>query len=270
MINNNNNNNVQEKVLFSNVYLFVRNIKTLIRLRSKVEMDFLDKDENGKIRYQHNGDLSNYSGMAAFNLADDLIAINTAIIMNCFGLFEACYEQLLLSFIKTSKLDSIQERIISKYIDFILKLSSEQNFSKEYFAITNKKIKEILNDEERNYYEGIKIYYIIRNLIAHGSAIRKEFSKGTIDSKLNLDPDELEYQKFLEFIKNKLKIPMPNESLDLELVLQINAVASYLGIAVYKIMQKFLIGTTALKFLQNEGTEELLKGDIEPPPSGRE
>jgi hypothetical protein len=114
-----------EKILLSNVHFYISNIQSLSRLRPNVELQFRPPGVNGTIAYTYKGDLSAYAQVRQ-NLSSDLQAFNSAIIMNAFALFEAAYEQLLLSYVNTDNLTGIQQKLVLRHIEtVVINLSSE-------------------------------------------------------------------------------------------------------------------------------------------------
>jgi len=236
-----NNKTGEEKILLSNVHLYRSNIRSLSRLRPQVELEFGPIGTSGAVSFTYKGDTSAYQEDIA-ELSYDLQALNSAIVMNCFALFEASFEQLLLSYVSTDNLTGVQEKLVLRHIETVINLSSEARYAEEFHFLSEMKIKEFFTEEENDAYHIIKTFYVLRHLLAHGSVTKHEFLPGKREGKINLNLDDQKFQELVALLKNRLQIPVLRESLNLSLLMQINEVASFLGIAVHKVTQKMLRG----------------------------
>jgi hypothetical protein len=118
-------------------------------------------------------------------------------------------------------------------------------------------IKEFFSDEQYDAYQIIKTFYVLRHLLAHGSVTKHEFLPGKTDGKVNLDLDDRKFQELVALLKGWLQLPVPNAFMTLSLLMQINAVTSFLAIAVHAVMQKMLPpGTSVIKYLRGSEPDE--------------
>jgi hypothetical protein len=238
-----------EKILLSNVHFYLSNIKALSRLRPNVEPDFRPPSDSGAIAYAWKGDLQSYKGDIA-QLSEDLQALNSAIIMNSFALFEAAYEQLLLSYVNTDNLTGVQEKLVLRHIETVINLSSESRYVEEFRFLSVKSMKEFLTPKEYEAYQVVKTFYVLRHLLAHGSVTKHEMLPGTTSRKVNLDLDDRPFQELVSLLRERLQLSVPKESLNLSLLLQVNSVASFLAIAVHTVIKKMLSkGQSVVKFV---------------------
>jgi len=244
-----------DKVLLSNVHFYLSNIKALSRLRPNVEPDFHPPSASGTIAYSWKGDLQSYKGDLA-DLSEDLQALNAAIIMNSFALFEAAYEQLLLSYVNTDNLTGVQEKLILRHIEAVINLSSEPRYAEEFRFLSGQSIKEFLTQDEYEAYQVVKTFYVLRHLLAHGSVSKHVMLPGTTVRKVNLDLDDRPFQEVVSLLREQLQLSVPKESLNLSLLLQVNSVASFLAIAVHTVIKKMLSKRqSVVKFLKSRTKE---------------
>lgn len=241
-----NNDNKKFKVLENKIQFFIRNLLTYQNLRPKINLVF-QNPESGQIAYRLEGDVASPKDDLTGYLEsiDRLKALNTAIVLNCFSIFEASFEALLLKELDTKNLTGIQEKVMLKYIEGIIRLSSHLNYAKEYKFITGQSIKETLSKNEYQLYELIVKFYTLRHRLVHGSSTKIIFiDKGDI-GQIELDADDVEYQELLNAIKSHLGIKVSSKRLSLDILLSINEVTDLLSFATLTISTKFYspIGT---------------------------
>lgn len=229
------------KLIQNNVNFFYVNVVTLLRLRPNINISFGKKHKNA-ICY-HFDNLNAADDINVFlSKQDDLRAFNSSIILNCFSLFEASFESLLLKELNTKKLSGIQERVMLSYIDGILKISSENNYSKEYKFITGKSIKGLFPEHEYILYKLILTFYTLRHKLIHGSASKSVLRGGTI----KLDKDDNEYQELAKLIIEKLKLDIYPDIYKLDTMLLDNRVSNILVEAIFIISSRLFKNTGVL------------------------
>ena len=177
---------IQINILLNNTNLFISNIKVFKKLRPKITFT-IDRKNN----------VVSNNAIDVKTILDELRALNSAIILNCFSLFESSYEWRLLHELTTRSLAGIQKRVMSRYIDDIIKISSVDNYSKEYKFITGKSIAEFFSKDEYKLFLLIKDLYLIRNLLVHGSSIKHIKMVG---DTLEFDDNDNSYKKIINQI----------------------------------------------------------------------
>jgi len=226
------------KILDNNITFFETNLITLLKVRPKIKVTFKNTDRE-IIQYQLDGELCHDDDFSRYpENHQRLQAFNTAIILSCFSLFEASFETLLLTELDTKNLTGIQEKVMLKYIEDIRKVSSHNNYLKEYTFITGKRLKEFFSKEENELHAIIDKYYSLRHLLVHGSSTKNIIVNNGAFGQIELDTDDKEYQEFIEMVKEKLSIKVSSKRLSIEILLLINEVADLLAYAVLQISNK--------------------------------
>ena len=246
------------KILDNNITFFVTNLITLLKVRPKIKVTFKNT-EKGIVQYQLDGELCHEDDFSKYHENHQrLQALNTAIILCCFSLFEASFETLLLTELDTKNLTGIQEKVMLKYIEDIRKVSSHNNYLKEYTFITGKKIKEFFSKEENELHGMIDKYYSLRHLLVHGSSTKSIIINHGISGQIELDTDDKEYQEFIDMVKEKLSIKVSSKRLSIETLLLLNEVADLLAYAVLQLSKKLCDnGKRKFKFIkENIFTEQ--------------
>lgn len=105
-----------------------------------------------------------------------------------------------------------------KYIDEVIRLSSEEKYSKEFKFITGTSLSDFFSTIENEKYKTIKIFYQLRNLLIHASVTKRVMIPFAAGSKIEMDLDDIEYQKLISLIKEKLQIGIPNNLFILDLM----------------------------------------------------
>lgn len=77
-----------------------------------------------------------------------LPAINASLVIQGFSLFEASFERLLIDKLNTENLTGIQEKVMMKYIDDVIKLSNEERLASEFKFITGENLKTFFSQDE--------------------------------------------------------------------------------------------------------------------------
>ena len=234
------------KLLKNNITFFYNNLTTLISLRPDIKYTFKEK---GMVVSQK----SNFKMKEGINGFEELIkkeqlqrTLNSAIILNCFSLFESSFEWRLLHELNTKGLSGIQEKIMLKYIDGVIKISSIDNYLKEYRFITGKSLNESLNTDEHMLFNVIKKFYVMRNILIHGSSIKEEFIKENQGGWIKLDKDNEDYHIFFEMIKEKINLGVSYHNFSLDLVLLVNNITDLLLNATLNIANKLSTGTNTI------------------------
>ncbi len=230
--------NKTAKILWNNIRFFQRNLAILIKLRPKIKVVFSPQQKNS-VGLHLEGELCHNDGVTDYiENHYRLHAFNTSIILNCFSLFEASFERLLLENLNTKNLSGIQEKVMLKYIENVLKLSSHSNYAKEYKFITGKNIKDLFTPEEKYFYQVIDKFYTLRHILIHGSSSKNIIVAQKHGGAVELDTDDLEYQELVEFIKEKFGIQVPSNRFSLDILLMLNEVTDLLAMATLNISHK--------------------------------
>lgn len=156
------------KVLYDSINFFQKNIDALYALRPKCRVHFT---YNGRVAFNFTIDnitIDEFEGMRNI-----LPAINASLVIQGFSLFEASFERLLIDKLNTENLTGIQEKVMMKYIDDVIKLSSEERLASEFKFITGENLKTFFLQDEYKMYELIKTCYTLRHLLVHGSATKR-------------------------------------------------------------------------------------------------
>ncbi len=227
----------------NNIQFYKKNINIFLKLRPDCSANFKWSDKH--VSYTFSGLKSN--SIDDIELAMDILpALNSSIILNCFSLFEASFESRLLHELDISNLNGIQEKVMTKYIDEIIKLSSEEKYAKEFKFITGNSLNDFFSTDENEKYKTIKAFYQLRNLLIHGSVTKRVIIPFVEGGKIEMDLDDMEYQKLILLLKDKLEIGIPNKLFILDLLLINNQVTNLLVEAVLTISNKFIDNTTQL------------------------
>lgn len=226
------------KILENNFSFFRTNVVTLIGLRPKIKMVFKNTHRE-MVQFQLEGEVIEDFDRYMEN-TNRLKAFNTAIVLNCFSMFEASYETLLLNELDTKNLSGIQEKVMLSYIEHILRLSSYDKYAKEYKFISGNHIRKLLSEEEYQLYQTIGKFYTLRHLLVHGSSSKAVIHVSGNGGQIELDTDDLEYQKLIDMLKKRLDIKVSPKRLTLDILLSINEVTDLLTLATLTISNKFL------------------------------
>jgi len=229
-----------EDIIRGNIEIYLSNIEVLRNLRPKVDFNIEAPLETRKTVFNNN--LENY-----LSCKNKLIALNSSLITNCFSLFESVLEWLLLENLSTKGLSSTQERVMNKYIDDIILISGIHKYKKEYTFITGKDIKERFSPDLKLTFEKIEMFYVVRHLLAHGSAMRNIYIPiDEFGGEIAVSKSDKKYQNFLNMIKNDLEINIPNEHFTLKTILVSNQITDLLIACCEKITNELRTGENFL------------------------
>lgn len=236
------------KLLHSNIGFFRNNLLAYYSLRPDLKVKF-KKQKNSGFSYTYenfkSGDIEEFE-----KIENSLIAINSAIILNCFAMFEASFEAHLLHELNTEGLSDIQEKVMQKYIENVIKLSSEAHLSKEFKFLSNKPISEFLSAKELELYQFIKSFYVVRHALIHGSTSKKVLVN---KMSIELDTDDIEYQKLVDILLDKFKLEIPKKWFTINLILVSNEIIDHLFLCAIKIADAFLKDRyTTVKFIKGK------------------
>ena len=239
------------KLLENNIHFFVNNLISLLKLRPQIsfELNEHEIDKNVEITASDNS----YDIDSFYQIQNEIKALNSAIILNCFSLFEATFEWKLLtvSELNTKGLTGIQERVMQKYINDVIKISSIDNYIKEFKFITGKSIKEYLSENDYKNFLLVKDFYVVRHLLTHGSVSKNVMEPKDYGGTIELDTEDKEYQIFLSSLKKRLKINVSNAKLRLEHLLLINGVTDLLLLSVFGLTKSFNLTKKAIFVKEN-------------------
>lgn len=161
-----------KKMNYSTFLLFKDNVTILNNLRPDL---YLSPSVGG---YKFMGEISEQDNFP--ELCDEYLktvrAINTSIILNTTSFFEGFLENILLRKIGSIKgLQSPIKKIVSDYQNQIIRISSIDEFKKQFNKLFGDKLNNILkaNQDDINF---IEKFYLIRHLVSHGSMIETHFS----------------------------------------------------------------------------------------------
>ncbi|MFP5039826.1 hypothetical protein [Parasediminibacterium sp. JCM 36343] len=238
---------MSDKILVNNQSFFYDSLKYMYSLRPKNKYEIRGKLSG--VSYSSSPDTSIESGQDFPIILQNIRIINSAIVINCFALFESAFESCLLKNLNTSSLTGVQEKIVSNYINDIIKLSSEVRYAAEFKSITGKRLKDFFSSFEYEKYEIIKEFYLLRNLIVHGSATKQVHINVEAYSKFEMDLDDKEYQNLVEFIKSKKKIEVSNHLFSLDVMLSCNDIIDMLFVAVITVSAKLTEDVKLFKFI---------------------
>jgi len=243
------------KVVMNNVQFYLANVKILLKLRPDYTINF--KPSNKHVSYTISGLKDN--SIEGFEVAMELLpALNSSIILNCFALFEASFESRLLHVLDTSNLSGIQEQVMNRYIDDVIRLSSEEKYAREFKFITGKPLNSFFSAKENEHYKIIKTFYLLRNLLIHGSVTKGIMIPIGKGSKIEMDLDDTEYQKLIILVNEKLNIGVPPNLFEMKLLLINNKVADILVEAVLIVSNKLLNNTkTILKIFKSDNSKSI-------------
>ncbi len=246
----------QTRTLKTNAHLFWENISTLKRLRPELNIVYGDSPNSVTFHLEGNG-LSRGNIVIQMEKQNELIAYNSSIILNCYSLFESSFESILLKELNTKNLTGIQEKVMLKYIDNILKLSSETKYNEEHKFITGKALSDLFNETEKDFYKTIKIFYLLRHRLIHGSSTKSIFIKGNNGGQIILDQTDKEYQDLVQYIKTKIELKIPSEFANIEILLLDNRVADLIAEATNIIADKlFRTSGAIINFIDGNPFED--------------
>lgn len=227
---------ITARTFHSNVGLYLQNILSLMDLRPSKKMRFR----------QHNNTIIIEPEPGAIfpeEILDTLCALNSSIVLNSFALFEACFERQLLKGLNTENLSGIHEKVVDKYIEQIIELSSVERYEKEFAFIKDQKLSDFLDETGNQDYEIIRTFYVLRHFLIHGSASKQiiEIENGIGNYKN--DPSDKKYQKLITFIKSELNLTVSDSSMNLRTILYLNEATDLLAKAVFSVSNQLLKGT---------------------------
>ena len=227
------------KLLQNNIGFFYENIISLINMRPKVEF-FIKKASNSSIQFSVEGGSAGQVNLDNFmQIKQQIRAINSSAILNCFSLFEASMEWRLLNDLTTEGLSGIQEKIMSKYIDNIIRISNIDNYKSEYKFITGKSMGDLFNEAEKKMFTNIEKFYVLRHLLIHGSAMKMVIHVSNGES-IRLDEDDREYQNLVSLLNLELKLNISKTFFPIDTLLTLNQVADMLFFSTNQVVKKLL------------------------------
>jgi len=237
------------KLLENNIDFFFCNIRTLLNIRPDIIYSNF-KESGTSLTYSS----SNSANRDLDDLANDrqiLMALNSSIIINCFSLFEASFEWKLLQELNTKGLTGIQEKVMLKYIDEVIKISGIGKYINEYKFLTGLDLKNVFDDDEKKCFLNFNAFYVIRHLLVHGSSTRHIMIPQDNGGLIRLDDDDKDYQNLVNVLNEKLKLNIPNRFFNLNLLLSINQIADLLIYSTVIITKKLSLGNKA-KFIKED------------------
>jgi len=223
------------KIFLETISFLRKNIDALISIRPKCKVNF---SFNGRVTYSFTIDELN-SAEEFEGVTTILPAINTSLVIQSYSLFEASFERFLLEELNTENLTGIQEKVMAKYIDDVVKLSSENSLAEAFAFITEKKLKDFFSKEEFELYQLIKDCYLLRHLLVHGSSTKRLIVPNDHGGTILLDPDDTKYVTLMQKLITKFQLPVPREYLSIELLVLESNIVDYLINAVKIISEKF-------------------------------
>jgi hypothetical protein len=237
------------KLLENNIDFFYCNIRTLLNIRPDIIYSNF-KESGISLSYSS----SNSANRDPVELANDrqiLMTLNSSIIINCFSLFEASFEWKLLHDLNTKGLTGIQEKVMLKYIDEVIKISSIDKYISEYKFLTGLDLKNVFDDDEKKCFSNFKAFYVIRHLLVHGSSTRHIMIPQDNGGLIRIDDDDKDYQYLVNVLKENLNLNIPNRFFNLDLLLSINQIADLLIYSTVIITKKLSLGNKA-KFIKED------------------
>lgn len=226
------------KLLQNNSHFFYENIISLINMRPKVEF-FIKKASNSSIQFSVEGSSAGQvNSDNLMQIQQQIRAINSSVILNCFSLFEASMEWRLLNDLTTEGLSGIQEKIMSKYIDNIIRISNINNYKSEYKFITGKSIDNLFNEAEKKMFTNIEKFYVLRHLLIHGSAMKMVSINVSNGELIRLDEDDREYQSLVSLLNLELKLNLSKTFFPIDTLLTLNQVTDMLFFSTIQVVQK--------------------------------
>lgn len=228
------------KLLQNNIGFFYENIISLINMRPKVEF-FIIKASDSSIQLSIKGGSANQvSSDNLMQIQQQIKAINSSVILNCFSLFEASIEWRLLNDLTTEGLSGIQEKIMSKYIDNIIRISNIDNYKSEYKFITGKSIGDLFNEAEKKMFTNIEKFYVLRHLLIHGSAMKMVSIHLSNREFIRLDEDDREYQNLVSLLNLELKLNVSKIHFPIDTLLILNQITDMLFFSTNQVVKKLL------------------------------
>ena len=237
------------KLLENNIDFFFCNIRTLLNIRPDIIYSNF-KESGTSLTYSS----SNSANRDLDDLANDrqiLMSLNSSIIINFFRLFEASFEWKLLHDLNTKGLTGIQEKVMLKYIDEVIKISGIGKYINEYKFLTGLDLKNVFDDDEKKCFLNFNAFYVIRHLLVHGSSTRHIMIPQDNGGLIRLDDDDKDYQNLVNVLNEKLKLNIPNRFFNLNLLLSINQIADLLIYSTVIITKKLSLGNKA-KFIKED------------------
>lgn len=228
---------VKENTAICNMIdFFITNLNVLHDLRPDVEIYY---NEDGRQLYEPEIKLSGMPDFEAYK--DKLQAINTSIILNCFALFEACFEAKILHQLNISSLNGIQKKVMLRYINQVIKISSIKNYSDEFKFVFGKSIKDYFTHEEYKSYQLIDDFYVVRNILIHGSAQINKIQSEPYSFKIMLGDDKNNYSKLINKLIQEHNIRISFTHTTLSKLILVNEAVKLLVKATATISYKFTI-----------------------------
>lgn len=127
-------------------------------------------------------------------------AINTSIILNTTSFFEGFLESILLRKIGSIKgLQNPIKKIVSDYQNQIIRISSIDEFKKQFNKLFGDKLNNILKSNKDDV-DFVEKFYLIRHLVSHGSMIETHLShpESGVTLLTHTEPEYIHLMKFLE------------------------------------------------------------------------
>jgi len=203
------------KILLDNRTIFEQNLCTLYNLRPKETFEFKGTERSTSYNLKNNKKVN------VEDIINKIQSLNAAIIVACYSYFESCFETLILDNLSLENLNKEQERIVTKYIDDVIKLSNIEKYEKEFQLVNGTSLKDLFTKNEMDNYEVIKELYTLRHLIIHGSTSKRVYieSENKTFGRFVLDENNNEIQRLITFIKNQTKVDIHNNQYSLGLIL---------------------------------------------------
>jgi flagellar motor switch/type III secretory pathway protein FliN len=229
-------NDSKEKgnVLEYMIDFFSKNVIILLKARPKVRMIYSKDGGSFSPEGEVTGGIDNF-----LQLIDELRAYNTSIALNCFSLLEASFECYLLHHLDVKNLEGIQKQIMLKHIRDVLKLSNIDNYSKEFEFITSKKLNSFFSTEENECFQLIRSFYVVRNILSHGSAMMAAYIPIEKGGRIEIDETDKEYIDLLKKLESKLKMKIYNKHMNVRDLMHINDVVDLLVESTFIASAKF-------------------------------
>lgn len=213
---------------------FSKNIIILLKARPKVRMVYSKDGGSFTPEGKVNGGIDEF-----MHVLDELRAYNTSIVFSCFSLFEASFECYLLHHLDVKNLEGIQKKIMLKHIRDVLNLSNIENYSKEFEFITGKKMNKFLNEDEYENFQFIKNFYIVRNILSHGSAMMTAYIPMGNGGSIVIDENDTNYVNLLKSIESKITMKIYNKHMKIRDLMHINDVIDLLVESTYITSARF-------------------------------